>query len=150
MSQTRNFEGLFRGFQAIAPELSGEFCKREGPVLLSLSFSVQPGLRFSVELQFQGDELCIGVGDSLWLEYFPAHEENVVQDFQKDVEDLLLGRARVIESWRRGRPVRAELQAIRDGVWKVIGTWSRLHLPFGSMEKRELSRRPSALGSQKN
>ena len=102
---------------------------QETPVTISVTIPVQEGVRQSVWLGLDGDELHFCVG-RFSVQWFPCTDEEVVRQYVEAVSGYLSGSSRVLEHLQGGRCVKAELQVPADDGWRTIGVWSRLHLPM--------------------
>ena len=105
---------------------------RQSPVPqvdIELVFEPQLGLAFQLCLQLQGDELCLGVGNAFWSEWFPCSDPRVVAEFEEAVRGVLSGKLRVVEFYRKEHVFKAELQRLEDGRWRCVSKWTKLHLP---------------------
>lgn len=103
---------------------------REGPVELSVTIPVQPGIKQEIWLCLQNyDELHFSVGH-FWLEWFPCTDPKRVSEYMAAVCGFIAGESRIIEHYRGDRCVKAQLQLPDQGEWKTLGTWARLSLPF--------------------
>jgi len=89
----------------------------------------QHGLAFSVSINLQnGDELHLNVGN-FWCEWFLCREREVCDRFTGAVCGLLSGAYRLVEHWRGGVALKAELQRpVGDG-WQRVALSSSLHIP---------------------
>jgi hypothetical protein len=121
---------LFDRIRAAHPGLHMILDTKPQHVDLEMTIPVQAGLPFRVGLTLRGDELHLQAGDHFWVEWFPYHEPDVVNGYSDAVNGLLTGRYRIVESFRRGKAVRAELQGQEGPGWKVLTAWSRLHVPI--------------------
>jgi hypothetical protein len=121
---------LFDRIRAAHPGLHMILDTNPQHVDLEMMIPVQEGLPFRVSLTLQGDELHLRAGDHFWVEWFPCHATDVVNRYSDAVSGLLTGRYRIVESFRRGKAVRAELQGQEEDGWKVLTAWSRLHVPL--------------------
>jgi hypothetical protein len=93
---------------------------------VAMDIPAQPGLLFRVGLNLQNlDELHLNAS-ALWVEWFPCTKPERVEQYFEAVSGLLSGRFRILEYWRGKRPVKAKLQAPRNGRWKTIARWSVL------------------------
>lgn len=105
---------------------------QEGPVPqvdLELHFAGQPGLPFEIVATLQHDELCLGVGEAFWAEWFPCSDSRVVDEFESTIRGVLSGRLRVVEFHRSGQTIKAQIQESVNGKWRPVATWSKLRLP---------------------
>ena len=114
-------ESAFRRISERLPSLRME---RDDSVPVELSFDIptQPGLRWAVNLNLQNrDELHFSVGN-FWLAWFPCTDEAITEAYVDAVSGFLAGRYRVLEHYRGGKCVKAELQAPgAAGDWQTIG-----------------------------
>jgi hypothetical protein len=101
----------------------------KAPVELNIDIPIQPGLKYSVNLNLQNeDELHFNV-EYFWLEWCPCTDPSRVADYIDAVSGFLSGKYRVLEHYRGKRCIKAELQAPEEGGdWKTIG--SSVHLGF--------------------
>jgi len=91
-------------------------------VELAMDIPVQPGLSFKLWLDLQNrDELTLSASH-FWYEWFPCTNQMVVDEYLEAVLGLLSGRFRILEHWRGGRVVKAQLQSPRDSKWKSVAT----------------------------
>jgi hypothetical protein len=119
------FEEVRRSF----PHLEMVVEQTDPHVDLNMEIPKQPGLRFKMNLNLQGDELHMSVG-AFWLEWFPCDRPEVVSQFRDAVLGIVSGRYRIVEYYRGSRAVRADLQQPDGTGWRTIGSWGRLHLTF--------------------
>jgi hypothetical protein len=94
-----------------------------GPVELSVTLPIQPGLKYQVNLNLQSDELHLSVSN-FDLEWFPCTKPDRVDDFIASVSGFLSGDYRIVEHYRSSKCLKAELQAPKDNGWKTIGVWA--------------------------
>jgi hypothetical protein len=120
---------IFREVQRSFPHLRMLLELDHPHVDISMDIPEQEGLRFTVNLNLQGDELHMSAG-GFWLEWFPCTDESVVRHFLEAVRGILSGRFRILQYSRWGRVIGAELQQPRDGDWETIGISSHSFLPF--------------------
>lgn len=120
---------LFQGISDSFPALKTKIELTHPQVDLIMDILYQPGLKFDMSINLQGDELHLNAGH-FWLEWFPCYESDIAKAFVEAVQGLLSGQYRIIEHYRGKRAVKAELQRPKEGSWETIGTWSRLHFPF--------------------
>jgi hypothetical protein len=122
---SREFEiasATFGKIRAAFPMLTMNLDVRPAHVELAMDIPAQPGLSFKVWLAFQnGDELTLSAS-RFWGEWFPCTRQKKVDKYLEAVFGLLSGRFRILEHWRGGRVVRAELQSPTDGKWKSVAT----------------------------
>ena len=75
----------------------------------------------------------------------PCGKEDVSQQFVDAVCGLLSGEYRLVEYWRRGKAVKAELQRPIGDEWQKVAGWARLHIPVRwGMTTKALQNLPSA------
>jgi hypothetical protein len=112
----------FEKIRATFPALTMNLDLHAAHVELAMDIPVQPGLAFKVWLDFQkGDELTLSASH-FWYEWFPCTNQKIVDEYLEAVLGLLSGRLRILEHWRGGRVVKAQLQSPRDDKWKSIAT----------------------------
>jgi hypothetical protein len=121
---------LFEQIRTAHPDLQMNLDTKPRQVDLEMTIPVQERLPFRVGLNLQGDELHLEAGDHFRVEWFPCHDADVVHRYSDAVNGLLAGRYRIVEYFRRGKPVRAELQRQAESGWKVLTTWAELHVPI--------------------
>jgi hypothetical protein len=112
------------------PDLQMKLDTKPRQVDVELTIPAQEGLPFRVGLSLQGDELHLEAGDHFRAEWFPCNDAEVARGFSDAVNGLLAGRYRIVEYIRRGKTVRAELQAPEESGWQIMTAWTRLHLPI--------------------
>ena len=140
-SDTREIaKTAFGRIRAAFPNLSMIEVK-SAPNEVCFDMPVQPGLKHSISLNLQNhDELHFAVGGSFWLEWFPCTEPAKVDAFVQAVCGFISGKFRILLHYRRGRFVKAQLQAPEAEGWKTIGTYAKLALPIPwRAEKRVIS-----------
>lgn len=120
---------LFKEIAGAFPHLQCQLETKHPHVDVNMDFPQQPGLKFAVNINLQGDELHISAG-CFWLEWFPCSKKEIVDEFVQAVKGLLSGKLRIVEYYRGDKSMKAELQEPREGKWNTIGTSSRLHVPF--------------------
>ena len=121
-------EQAFSRIVAGSPELTVERHPND-QVEISIELPVQPGLKHKVWLALQNnDELHFSVGH-FWLEWFPCTKAAKVDAYVEAVRGFLSGRYRVLEHERKGKCLKAELQAPTLQGWETVGTWSKLRAP---------------------
>lgn len=116
---------LFSEIQGLFPSLEMTLDQDPDQVDLAMEIPCQPGLRFHVHLNLQGDELHLVAGEGCWLEWFPGHDPAVKKAYLDVVTGLLAGRLRVVEHRRGEWILAAELQEPTGEDWQTIGRWSR-------------------------
>jgi hypothetical protein len=121
---------VFDRIRTAHPDLHMILDTKPQHVDLEMTIPVQEGLPFRIGLTLQGDQLHLQAGDHFRVEWFPCHEADVVNRYTDAVSGLLTARYRIVEYFRRGKAVRAELQGHDEGGWKVLTAWSRLHVPI--------------------
>lgn len=141
-------EQLFHEIAAAFPLLHSSIQVEPHPqVALSLDFDVQPGLAFPVSATLQNvDELHLHAGAILWYEWFPCYYPDRAAAFRQAITGVLSGEYRVVEFYRKSRPIKAELQRIDSGIWKRVVYTTNLRLPsFRNPETRILRNVPTEL-----
>lgn len=134
-------------FASLETEFSHLTCRfSEDPhdvVQLELLFPAQPGLCFQVVAHLQGDELCLGVGDAYWSEYFPSEYPEVVLKFQETMRGVIRGDIRLVEYHRGGKIIKARLERQSDAAkWETVGRWATVRWPsFRRPEARSFQNR---------
>ena len=126
LQSLEDVHALFNSIRRDHPHLEMLVEQGANPICpLSMTVPEQANLRFELVMSFvNGDELCIGAGDSFWLEWFPMRKTDVVEDFTKTVGGLLSGEYRVVEYLNtHGVVVKADLQEPSGAGWKTAGTW---------------------------
>jgi hypothetical protein len=122
---SREFEiasATFERIRAAFPALTMNLDLHPAHVELAMDIPVQRGLSFKVWLDFQnGDELTLSAS-RFWYEWFPCTDQKIVDKYLEAVFGLISGRFRILEHWRGGRVVKAQLQSPRDDKWKSIAT----------------------------
>jgi hypothetical protein len=125
MNTREEFEiasATFERIRAAFPTLTMDLDVHPAHVELGMEIPVQPGLSFKVWLDFQnGDELTLSASH-FWYEWFPCTNQKTVDEYVEAVSGVLSGRFRVLEHWRGGRVVKAQLQSPRNDKWKSIAT----------------------------
>jgi hypothetical protein len=112
----------FEKIRAAFPALTMNLDLHPAHVELAMDIPVQPGLSFKVWLDFQnGDELTLSAS-RFWYEWFPCTNQKIVDAYLEAVLGLLSCRLRILEHWRGGRILKAQLQPPRDDRWKSIAT----------------------------
>jgi hypothetical protein len=132
---------LFNEIAAAFPSLHCSILVDPHPeVALALEFKTQPGLLFPVSATLQNvDELHLHAGAILWYEWFPCYYPDRTSAFRQAIVGVLSGECRVLEFYRKGRPIRAELQRIESGVWRRVVYTTNARLPsFRKAERRIL------------
>jgi hypothetical protein len=82
-------------------------------------------LKFDINLNLQGDELHLSAGH-FWVEWFPCDDLQKANRYIDAVSGLISGKYRILESYRLGRAVKAELQQPAGAGWATIATWANL------------------------
>ncbi len=122
---SREFEiasATFKKVRAAFPALTMKLELHPAHVELAMDIPVQPGLFFKVWLDLQnGDDLTLSASH-FWYEWFPCTDQKIADEYLEAVLGLLSGRFRILEHWRGGRVVKAQLQSPRDNKWKSIAT----------------------------
>jgi hypothetical protein len=121
---------LFDQIRSDHPDLQMNLDTKPRHVDVEMTIPVQERLPFRVNLNLQGDELHLEAGDHFWVEWFPCHDTDVVQRYSDAVNGLLAGRYRIVEYFRHGKAVRAELQRQGESGWKVLTAWAAFHVPI--------------------
>jgi hypothetical protein len=115
------------------PNLHTELALEHPHVEVMLTIPAQTGLKFEVSINLQNcDELHLNAG-SFWCEWFPCRKQEVCDQFIDALRGLLSGSYRIIEHFRRGKAVKAELQRPENGNWQNVAVWSKVSfsLPWG-------------------
>jgi hypothetical protein len=139
--RSREFEiasATFERIRAGFPSLTMNLDLHPAHVELAMDIPVQPGLSFKVWLDFQnGDELTLSAS-RFWYEWFPCTDQKIVDKYLEAVCGLLSGQFRILEHWRGGRVVKAQLQSTRDDKWKSIATSTNISgiVPWPSKKLR--------------
>jgi hypothetical protein len=121
---------VFEAIRASFPHLKMELKRNDKQVDLRMHIPRQRGLAFDVNVNLRGGQLHLRAG-ACTLKWFPRTSADVVARFREAVQGVLSGNFRIVEHCRLGRPIRAELQKPQLHSWQTIGTWRRLHLPWG-------------------
>jgi hypothetical protein len=112
----------FEKIRTAFPGLTMNLVLHHAHVDLAMDIPVQSGMSFKVWLDFQnGDELTLSAARS-WFEWFPCTNQKKVDKYLEAVLSLLSGRYRILQHWRGGRVVKAQLQSPRDDKWKSVAT----------------------------
>lgn len=111
----------FSEIQGRFPQLQVEEDKSV-PFDLSIAYPVQPGLKHKVNLFLYGDELYFSVSQ-FTLEWFPCTKPERVKYFIEAVCGFLSGELRILETYTGDKCIKAELQFLKDGNWKTMGTY---------------------------
>jgi len=119
------FEDVRSSYPHLRMTLSHE---HQDPDLL-LEIPRQPGLQFDISLYLDGDELHISTGE-FCVEWFPCSDATVRQQYRVAVDGILSGEYRIVEHYRRGRAVRAELQKPSREGWEAVATCSQMSIPI--------------------
>jgi hypothetical protein len=120
---------LFEEIRDAFPGLHMRLDKEPENVDVEMLIPQQPGLRFDINLNLQGDELHLSAG-AFWLQWFPCTRPEIIDGYRESVHGLVTGAYRIREHYRGGRAFKAELQRpIIDG-WQTIGTTSWWAWPF--------------------
>ena len=99
-------------------------------VALTLDFDEQSGLLFPVRATLQNlDELHLHAGAVFWYEWFPCYYPDRAAAFREAIVGVLSGEYRIVEFYRKDRPIKADLQRIENGVWKRMAYTTNLRLP---------------------
>jgi hypothetical protein len=110
---------------------------------VSVQIPAQPELGFEVNLNLQNaDELHLAAAEMFWCSWFPSSDPAVRERYREAVTGLLSGQHRIVEYWRFGRPVKADLQAPSAQGWRTIARSRRGLFPVSwGAEKRVLRNR---------
>lgn len=100
---------------------------------------VQPGLKHKILLYVSHDELSFDAGH-FHMSYFPCDEEEPRARFLDAVTGFIDGRYRVQEHYRRKACIAADLQELKQGEWRSVAAWSRLHWPFPRKKRYRILR----------
>lgn len=127
---SREYEIAYTTFEKIRaefPALAMNLDLHPAHVDLGMDIPVQSGLSFKVWLDFQnGDELTLSAAH-FWFEWFPCTKQKNVDNYLDAVSGLLSGRFRILQHWRGGRVVKAQLQSPDSHKWKTIA--SSINIP---------------------
>lgn len=138
----------FEKIRAAFPALTMNLDLHPAHVELAMDIPAQAGLSFKLWLDFQnGDELTFSAS-GFWYEWFPCTNQNRVDEYFEAVSGLLSGRFRILEHWRGGRIVKAQLQSPDDGKWKSIATSTNISglIPWPPKKLRIVQNIPNVLG----
>jgi hypothetical protein len=117
---------VFEKIRAAFPTLVMNLDLTPKYVDIAMDIPAQAGLLFDVSLNLQNvDELHLSAS-ALWVEWFPCTKPDRVEHYFEAVSGLLSGRFRILEHWRGGRSVKAELQSPRGNTWKTVCGCSHL------------------------
>ena len=131
MSNIKTAREVFERVKAANPHLKMEIEENPAHVELAMHIKTQAGLDFDVFLNLQNnDELHLQFGP-FWGEWFPCSEPTRVSEYEAAVNGVLSGNFRTKVINRRGKPVKALLQAPSENEWSTVFTWGKLHLPLG-------------------
>ena len=128
---------VLEAIRASFPHLNMELKHNDKQVEMRMHIPRQRRLAFDVNVNLRGDQLHLRAG-ACTFRWFPRTSADVVARFREAVQGVLSGNFRIVEHCRLGRPIRAELQKPELHSWQTIGTWSRLHLPWGKKSMRLL------------
>jgi len=140
---------LFEGLRAEFPGLRIEIDPNDPNVEISVEIPQQPGLDFRVHLDFQNtDELHLCAGDVFLCSWFPSSDPEVLNRYRDAVLGVVSGQYRIVEYWRWGRGVGADLQAPGPAGWRRVarsrlGLLAALPLRWGTAERVIQNRAPS-------
>jgi hypothetical protein len=123
---------IFGDLQGNFAHLQSSLVYDDPNVDIDLEWQVQEGLLFPVSISLQGDELHLNVGKIFWVEWFPCTDSEVVDLFLAAVTGILTGDYRIVETYRNGRALKAELEKPVGTGWKRVHSWARLYLPCTS------------------
>ena len=112
---------LFEDLRWELPALHVDINADDPNVEISVEIPRQPGLAFDVHLNFQNrDELHLGAGEIFWCSWFPSSKATVANRYSEAVLGIISGQYRIVEYWRWGWPVRANLQAPMPEGWRTV------------------------------
>lgn len=107
----------------------------DDPVDLYMDILRQDGLLFDVKLKLQNeDELYLGAG-YFGGEWTPCTDEYRVREYIKAVTGLLSGDCRIVEYYQGDKPVKAELQVLKNDGWRTLSLKYSLTFPLPWLEK---------------
>src|SRR6266568_1928091 len=86
---------VFERLRIAFPKLRMELRLEDPNVDITMEIPAQAGLVFKVNVNLQGDELHLRVGDHLWVEWFPCSDSGKVEEYEDTVKGILAGRYRV-------------------------------------------------------
>ena len=90
---------------------------------VEIRIPVQPGIKFNCTLALSNvDELGFGV-EQFWDNWFPCTDQRVTDAYMKAVRGYLRGEFKVVEYYRRGRCVRAELLEPVGATWQRVSSY---------------------------
>lgn len=116
LSYNAGMEAL-RNVQSLHPKLVMQIDENNPNVDINMDIPVQSGLDFDINLNLQNiDELHLSVG-KLWMCWFPCTEVENSRDFVQTISGLIKGRYRILETIKRGKVVKAQLQYQQNGSW---------------------------------
>lgn len=140
----RAFADLVDDIQSIAPDVVGHWeTARRGLVVTEFLLPRQEAIPFGVLLQLQDDAVCLGVGESLWIEYFPLSAPATWNSIRAAAAGILRGECRVVEHFRNGVYIGADLEEREGKTWRGLACSTKLHLPGGQRTTRVLLRSPT-------
>jgi hypothetical protein len=125
--QTNEVEIALSAFESIKnrfPTLTMSLDREPSNMDVAMYIPVQPGLSFKLVLNLQKrNELHLVVSASLyqWF-WYPSSNPEQVERYVEAVSGLLSGEFRIVEHWRGGRVVKAQLQRPDGSGWKTIAT----------------------------
>lgn len=127
--ECEKFMGVVSIIRARFPTLRTELIAEHPHVGTMLEIPEQEGLIFSVSINLQNcDELHLNAG-SFWCEWYPCRKSEVCGRFAEAVCGLLSGEYRIVEYWRSGVALKANLERPVENSWLRVASWSRLHIP---------------------
>lgn len=112
------------------PNLKFEVQDDDPHLEVNIDIPPQQGLDFKVNINLQNEDELHIVAGKLWVQWFPIDDPRVAEQFYDSVCGLLSGEWRIVEHYRRGHPVKAQLQQPVGDRWQTKATWSCLHLPI--------------------
>ena len=120
---------VFEAIRASFPHLKMELKRNDKQVDLRMHIPRQRGLAFDVNVNLRGGQLHLRAG-ACTLKWFPRTSADVVAPVSRGCPSSV-GELEDRRALPPGRPIRAELQKPQLHSWQTIGTWRRLHLPWG-------------------
>ena len=79
---------LFTDLQSAFPHVEMKLERNHPHVDLNMDIPQQNDLKFTINVNLQGDELHLCAGH-FWLEWFPCHNADVIRKFREAVYGLL-------------------------------------------------------------
>ena len=137
LQEARN---VFEEIRSSLPSLKIEPYPQNLNVEVGILIPVQNGLHFPIQLYLTADELHMTAGNGFWLEWFPATDAKVIEDYRVAAVGLLSGQYRILEYLRGHRLVKAQLQRPSGIKWRTVGTWfgTSWWVPWGSRARNVL------------